>query len=42
LAKNPPRITNYQRTIVINIWQDFVAGKHSDFFQGWKDRGLIY
>jgi hypothetical protein len=31
-------ITNNQRNIGINFHQDFVAGMHSDFFQGQMDR----
>jgi hypothetical protein len=35
-------ITNNQRTIVTDIYQDFVASTHSDFFQGQTDWGLVY
>jgi hypothetical protein len=34
LAQNPSWIANKQRTIVVNIHQDFVARMHSDFLQG--------
>ncbi len=34
-------ITIYLQAIVINIHQDFVASKHSDFFQGQTSRGLL-
>jgi hypothetical protein len=27
---------------VVNFYQDFVDGKHSDFFQEHADRGLFY
>ncbi len=37
-----PRITNSQRTVVVNLRQDFVANTHYAFFQGQLDRGLIY
>jgi hypothetical protein len=42
LAYNPFPITNNQRTIVINIQQDFIDRAHDDLFQGQADRGLIY
>jgi hypothetical protein len=35
-------IANNQRTIVTDIYQDFVVSAHSDFFQGQTDWGLVY
>jgi len=31
-----------QQNIVVNFHQDFIASKHSNFFQGQTDRGLFY
>jgi hypothetical protein len=39
---NPLWINNKQRTIVVNISQNFAASMHTSFFQGQADRGLFY
>jgi hypothetical protein len=34
--------THNQRTVVLNLLQDFMASTHTDFFQGQLGRGLIH
>ncbi len=42
VAKNPSRIANSQRNIVVNLYQDFLASTHSNFFRRQTTGGLIH